>query len=154
MEQKNIIGLDGTIHPSRMEASSEAKGGAKGVVMGLVNGDATSKDDALAQRKTHLKRQADFYRVGIVHAKATIKHGARPDTLFHSALDHATWAVRSRVDSLLRPTGISVATVWPYAVSVLGFLRQRKMMKPALGVLAAAAGAAVYYQRRRSQPRV
>lgn len=137
MQEKNIIGLEGTVHKAKDDARV----------------DVSSSADALAQRKTHLKRQADFYRVGIVHAKATIKHGARPDTLFHSALDHATWAVRSRVDSVLRPTGISVGTVWPYAVSIIGFLRQRKMMKPALGVLAAAAGAAVYVQRRRTQSR-
>ncbi len=121
MEQKNIIGLEGTV----------------------------DKADSLSERKTHLKRQADFYRVGIVHAKASIKQGARPEALFHSALDHATWAVRSRVDGLLRPTGISVGTIWPYAISMLGFLRQRGMMKPALGVLAVAAGAAAYWQRKR-----
>ncbi len=123
MEEKNIIGLDKPL----------------------------DKAQALIERKTHLKRQADFYRVGIVHAKASIKQGARPEALFHSALDHASWAVRSRVDSILRPTGISIATVWPYAISMLGFLRQRKMMKPAIGVLALAAGAAAYWQRRRLQ---
>ena len=126
MEEKNIIGLEGPA-------------------------GKTDKADSLTDRKTHLKRQADFFRVGIVHAKHSIKQGARPEVMFHSALDHATWAVRSRVDSMLRPTGISIGTVWPYAVSLLGFLRQRRMMKPALGVLAAAAGAAVYLQRRRAQ---
>ncbi len=123
MEEKNIIGLEAPI----------------------------DKVDSLSERKTHLKRQADFYRVGIVHAKASIKQGARPEALFHSALDHATWAVRSRVDGFLRPTGISVATVWPYAISLLGLLRQRGMMKPAIGVLAVAAGAAAYWQRHRLQ---
>ena len=76
MEEKNIIGLEGP---------SDGK-------------------DALAERKTQLKRQADFYRVGIVHSKASIKQGVRPEALFHSALDHATWAIRSRVDNVLRPT--------------------------------------------------
>ena len=123
MQEKNIIGLEGP---------SDGK-------------------DALAERKTQLKRQADFYRVGIVHAKAGIKQGARPEALFHRALDHAGWAVRSRVDSVLRPTGINVASVMPYAISLLGFLRRRRMMKPALGVLAAAAAVAVYVQQRRSK---
>ena len=125
MEEKKIIGLEGPA-------------------------GKTDKADSLTERKTHLKRQADFYRVGIVHAKHSIKQGARPEDLFHSALDHATWAVRSRVDGILRPTGVSVATVWPYALSILRLLRQRRMVKPALGVLAAVAGAAVYFQRRRT----
>ena len=121
MEEKNIIGLDGP----------------------------TDGKDALAQRMTQLKRQADFYRVGIVHSKANIKQSARPEALFHRAIDHASWAIRSRVDSVLRPTGINVASVMPYAVSLLGLLRRRKLMKPALGVLAAAAGVAVYMRQRR-----
>lgn len=121
MEEKNIIGLDGP----------------------------KDKDDALAERKARLLRQGEFYRVGIVHAKANIKQGSRPDALFHTALDHATWAVRSRVDTLLRPTGINVATIMPYAVSILGFLTRRRLVKPALGILAVAAGAAYYLQQRR-----
>lgn len=123
MEEKNIIGLEGP-------------------------GD---KADALAERKSRLKRQADFYRVGIVHAKASIKQGARPDALFHNALDHAGWAVRSRIDSILRPTGINVASIMPYAVSIIGFITRRRLVKPALGVLAAAAGVAFYVQQRRSK---
>ena len=123
MEEKNIIGLE----------APEGKG------------------DELAIRKTRLKRQADFYRVGIVHAKASIKQGARPEALFHNALDHATWAVRSRVDSMLRPTGINVASIMPYAVSILGFITRRRLVKPALGVVAAAAAVAYYVQRRRTK---
>ncbi|MBC7686021.1 MAG: hypothetical protein H7176_12430 [Bdellovibrionales bacterium] len=122
MDEKNIIGLD----------------------------DPTDGKDSLAQRKTQLKRQADFYRVGIVHSKASIKQSARPEALFHRAIDHASWAIRSRIDSVLRPTGINVASVMPYAVSLLGLLRKRKLMKPALGVLAAAAGVAVYVWQRRT----
>lgn len=123
MEEKNIIGLEGP-------------------------GD---KADALAERKTRLKRQADFYRIGIVHAKATIKQGARPDALFHNVLDRASWAVRSRIDGILRPTGINVASIMPYAVSILGFITRRRLIKPALGVLAAAAGVAFYVRQRRSK---
>jgi hypothetical protein len=123
MEEKNIIGLEGP-------------------------GD---KADSLAERKTRLKRQADFYRVGIVHAKASIRQGARPDALFHNALDHASWALRSRVDSILRPTGINVASIMPYAVSIFGFITRRKLVKPALGVLAVAAGLAYYVQQRRAR---
>lgn len=122
MEEKEIIGLEGP----------------------------KDKDDALAERKARLLRQGEFYRVGIVHAKANIKQGARPDALFHNALDHATWAIRSRVDGILRPTGINVSTIMPYAVSILGFISRRRLVKPALGVLAVAAGAFYFLQHRRA----
>ena len=112
-------------------------------------GKPASAADALAERKSRLLRQAEFYRVGIVHARAGIKQAARPEALFHSALDHATWAVRTRVDALLRPTGINVASVMPYALTVFGFLRRRGMIKPALGVAAVLGGAAYYLQHRR-----
>ena len=111
----------------------------------------TSKEDALAERKERLLRQAEFYRVGIVHARAGIKQGARPEALFHTALDHASWALRNRVDGLLRPTGINVATIMPFAVSILGFLRRRRLVKPAVGVLLAAVGMAYYVQQRRAR---
>jgi hypothetical protein len=104
---------------------------------------------SLASRKAQLKRQADFYRVGIVHAKAGIRHGARPEALFHNALDHAGWALRTRVDSILRPTGINVAAIMPYAVSIIGFITRKRLVKPALGVLAAAGAVALYVQQRR-----
>lgn len=110
-----------------------------------------SKEDALAERKERLLRQAEFYRVGIVHARAGIKQGARPEALFHSALDHASWALRNRVDGLLRPTGINVATIMPFAVSILGFLRRRQLVKPAVGVLLAAVAMALYVQQRRAR---
>lgn len=119
----------------------------KPVIVGLEK--VPDKEDALAERKTRLLRQGDFYRAGIVRAKAQVVHGARPDVLFHSAIDHATWAVRSRVDSVLKPTGISVASLMPYAVTVLGFLRRRRLVKPALGVAAVVAGVGWYLQQRR-----
>ena len=106
--------------------------------------------DPIAERKARLLRQGDFYRVGIVHAKANIKHSVKPEVIFHSVIDHATYAVRSRVDGLLRPTGINVATIMPYAMTILSFLRQRRLVKPAMGVLAAAAGVAYYVRHRKT----
>lgn len=107
--------------------------------------------DTLAERKQRLLRQAEFYRVGIVHSRAGIRQATRPEALFHSALDHATWAVRTRVDALLRPTGIQVASVMPYALTVFGFLRRRGLIKPALGIAAVLGGAAYYLQHRRAK---
>ncbi len=115
-------------------------------IIGLKPGD--DKHDAAAERKSRLLRQGEFYRVGIVHAKANIKHAVKPEVIFHSVIDHASYAVRSRVDGMLRPTGINVATIMPYAMTILSFLRRRRMMKPALGILAAAAGAAYYVRNR------
>lgn len=108
--------------------------------------------ESVAERKARLLRQAEFYRVGIVHARSGIKQGLRPEALFHSALDQATWALRSRVDNLLRPTGINVATVMPYALTVFNFLRRRRLLKPALAVAAMVGGAAYYLQQRRAKP--
>ena len=108
-------------------------------------------DTEKSERKARLLRQGDFYRAGIVQAKANIKHGAKPETIFHNALDHATFALRTRVDGLLRPTGINVGTVMPYAMSVISFINRRRLHKPAIGVAALLAGAAWYAQRQRSR---
>jgi hypothetical protein len=109
-----------------------------------------SHDDNKA-RKAMLLRDGEYYRTGMAHAKAQIKHGARPEVLFHSAVDHATWALRARADALLKPTGTNVSVLAPYALTVLGFIRKRRLGKPALG-LAALLGAAMWYlQRKRAQ---
>lgn len=105
----------------------------------------------LRERKARLLRQGEFYRVGIVHAKAHVKQGARPEAVFHSALDHAAWAIRQRVDGLLKPTGVNVTAFMPYAISIIGFITRRRLLKPALGVAAALAALAWYLQRRRAQ---
>lgn len=119
----------------------------------LIKTGDTDRSLSLAERKTQLMRQGDFYRVGIAHAKQHIKQGARPDALFHQALDHAAWAVRSRLDGLLRPTGINVATLMPYAVSILGFISRRRLVKPALGAAVVLAALVIYGQQRGQQRR-
>ena len=106
--------------------------------------------DSLAERKARLLRQGDFYRAGIVQSKAHIKQGARPENIFHTVVDHATFALRSRVDGLLRPTGISIGTIMPYAMSALSFINRRRLHKPALGVALLGAVAAWYVQRQRA----
>ena len=119
------------------------------------NGELIKKDaDAVAdvsERKARLLRQGDFYRAGIVQAKAHIKHGAKPETIFHNAVDHATFALRSRVDGLLRPTGINVGSVMPYAMSIISFINRRRLHKPALGVAVLMAAATWYAQRHKAQ---
>ena len=133
-----------------MENDNTDKNSAnKNAIVGLEK--TPDHPDSATERKRLLLRQGDFYRAGIVRAKAQVKHDARPDVMFHNALDHATWAVRSRVDSILKPTGVSVASLMPYAVTAVGFLRSRGLVKPALGVAAVAAGAVWYLKRRRLQ---
>lgn len=105
----------------------------------------------LAERKARLLRQAEFHRQNIINAKSAIKQGAHPQAIFHNAMEHASFALRNRVDMVLRPTGTNVSTLAPYALSLLSFLRQRRMLKPALGVAAVAAGVAAYVKHRRNQ---
>jgi hypothetical protein len=112
---------------------------------------ARDKDEDLAERKAQLLRQGEFYRLGAFHAKEQLKQAARPEAMFHNALDHATWAIRSRVDGLLRPTGVNVASLAPYALSILGFIRRRRLGKPALGVGVALAALGWWLQRKRTQ---
>jgi hypothetical protein len=103
------------------------------------------------KRKAELLREAEFYRAGVVHARAQIRHGVRPDVILHSAIDHATWALRARADALLRPTGTSVTALAPYALTVFNFIRRRRLGKPALGVALLLGGLGWYMQHRRAQ---
>ena len=104
-----------------------------------------------AERKAELVRQGEFYRVGVVHAKAQVVHEARPDVLFHTAVDHASMAIRSRVDGLLHPSGASVASAMPWALAAFRFLRQRRMGKAAVGAALVLGGIGVYLQQRRAR---
>jgi hypothetical protein len=103
------------------------------------------------EKKRALLRDGEFYRAGLAHSRLQIKHAARPEVIFHSVIDHATWALRARADTLLKPTGTSISVLAPYALTVLGFIRRRKLVKPALGVTALAGVAAWYVQRKRAQ---
>jgi hypothetical protein len=103
------------------------------------------------QRKRALLRDGEFYRAGVAHARAQIKHGAQPEVIFHSVVDHATWALRTRADALLKPTGTSVSVLAPYALTVLGFIRKRRLGKQAIGAAALLGALGWYVQRKRAQ---
>jgi len=103
------------------------------------------------QRKRALLRDGEFYRAGVVHARAQIKHAAQPEVMLHSVMDHATWALRSRADALLRPTGTSISTLAPYALTVLSFIRKRRLGKQAIGVAAVLGALGWFVQRKRAQ---
>jgi hypothetical protein len=103
------------------------------------------------QQRAELLRDGEFYRSGLAHAKAQIKHAARPEVMFHSVVDHASWALRARADALLKPTGTNVTVLAPYALTVLGFIRKRRLGKPVLGLAVLAGVAGWYMQRKRAQ---
>jgi hypothetical protein len=112
---------------------------------------ANKDHDSLAERKAELMREGELYRARMLQYKAQVKHDARPEVMFHSAIDHATWALRARVDGLLRPTGVNVSSLAPYALTVVSFLRRRGLVKPALGIAAVLGGVALYVQHKRTQ---
>ena len=104
-----------------------------------------------ATRKAELLREGEFYRAGVTYAKAQVKHGARPEVMLHSALDHATWAMRARADALLKPTGTSVSVLLPYAMGVFNFVRQRRMGKQVVAGTALMAVVGWFMKRKRAQ---
>jgi hypothetical protein len=107
------------------------------------------KSLSTAERKASLIRQGELYRISVVHAKAQVKHAARPEQLFHSVMNQAGWLLRSRIDSLLKPSGTSVSAILPYAMTIIGFIRKRRAGKASLGVALALAGIGWYLQQRR-----
>jgi hypothetical protein len=104
-----------------------------------------------ATRLAELKREGEFYRAGVTYAKAQVKHGARPEVMLHSALDHATWALRARADALLKPTGTSISVIMPYALTAFNFVRQRRLGKPALAGAVLMGVAGWFMKKRRAQ---
>ncbi|KFC62599.1 hypothetical protein ACWV27_09520 [Massilia varians] len=99
-------------------------------------------------RKQELLREGEFFRSNVAHARAQIRHAARPEVMLHSTIDHATWALRARADALLKPTGTSVSVLMPYGLALFNFIRQRKLGKPA-GAAAILLGVAGWYMNKR-----
>lgn len=106
---------------------------------------------SLEERRAQILREGEQHRQAITLARLHIKHGMKPDVIMHNAIDSATYAVRSRVDTILTPAGLSVTALMPYAIRVFGILRRRRKLKPALGVLALVGGAAWYLNHRREK---
>ena len=115
-------------------------------------GHKHSRDPAL--RKAELLREGEFYRAGVAYARAQVKHGARPEVMLHSVLDHATWALRARADALLKPTGTSVSVIAPYALAAFNFVRQRRMGKQALAGAVLLGVASWFMNKRRASREV
>lgn len=104
-----------------------------------------------AARKKELLREGEFFRAGVVHAKAGIQHSIKPEVMMRTAIDHTTVALRTRADALLKPTGANVAMLMPYAMSALNFVRQRRLAKPVAGAAVALGAVGWYFNRKRSR---
>src|SRR4051812_17130292 len=103
-----------------------------------------------AERKEQLLYEGTMYRSGIVHAKAHVKQGLRPDALVFNLIGHAGGLLRSRLGAFAAPLGVTtLPSLLPIAVRAVAFLRRRRLVKPALGVGAAVAVLALYSQRHR-----
>ncbi|RZA31243.1 MAG: hypothetical protein EOP92_32180 [Lysobacteraceae bacterium] len=102
------------------------------------------------KRKQELLREGEFFRSSVAQARAQIRHAARPEVIWHNTIDHATLALRSRADALLRPTGTNVSMLMPYGMSAFNFIRRRKLGKP-VGAAAILLGVAGWYLNKRRQ---
>ena len=112
-------------------------------------GHKHSTDPAI--RKQELLREGEYFRNGVAHAKAQIRHSAHPEVMLHGVIDHATSALRVRADALLRPTGTSVSALMPYGMAAYNFVRQRRMGKQAAGAALVLGAIGYYLNKRRKQ---
>ncbi|MGZ3181299.1 MAG: hypothetical protein ACXU8N_02570 [Telluria sp.] len=103
------------------------------------------------QKKARLLAEARAHRDALVLAKQHVKYGAKPQVILHNAFDQATYVIRTRMDALLSPTGLSVTAVAPYALKVANYLRRRGKLKPVLGVGLVLAGLGFYLNKRRQE---
>lgn len=104
-----------------------------------------------AARKAQLLRDGEFYRVGIVHAKARVLHSLSPNAIMHHAYEHAVGFVTSRIESVLAPTGVRLGSLMPYAVTAFSFFARKKLLKPALGIVLAAVAIGALLTRYRQR---
>ncbi len=103
------------------------------------------------KRKQELLREGEYFRSGVADARMQIRHAARPDVMLHNVIDHATLALRTRADALLRPTGTSVSQLLPYGMTAFDFIRRRRLGKQA-GAAAILLGVVGWYvHKRRAQ---
>ncbi|MEN3292912.1 MAG: hypothetical protein V7642_2165 [Burkholderiales bacterium] len=88
---------------------------------------------ALADRKAKLLLDGEAYRVGIVHAKASVGHGFGVESLIHSVVKHALGFAGAGLEAVLAPTGGRFQALMPLAVLACSWLSRKKILKPAIG---------------------
>jgi hypothetical protein len=101
---------------------------------------------AQAARKRLLIAQGEMYRVGIVHARANVGYALRPESLLQGVVETAVGFAGHRVESLLAPGGMRLQG---YVLTALSFIGRKKLVKPALVLVAVAAVAASWLRRKR-----
>ncbi len=111
-------------------------------------------DAALAAQKQRLIKEGEYYRVGVVHAKALVAQALHPEALLHGAVDQAIGMAQARFGALLQPGGLSglhLKTVLPYMLTVGSYIARKRLVKPALAVgVLVAVGAAWLMRRKRT----
>lgn len=104
---------------------------------------------ALAAQKQQLIAEGALYRVSVAHARACVSQALRPEALLHEVVQQAAGYAGARVETLLAPNGPRLQALMPVLLAALSFLARRKLVKPALGAVAAAAGLAWYLRSKR-----
>lgn len=108
--------------------------------------------DAVAADIERLIREGELYRIKVVHAKALVSQALQPDALMHGAVDHAVGLAQARLGGLLQPGGLSklnFKAVMPYAISIGSFIARKRLIKPALGVVALAGAGVAWLLHRK-----
>ena len=101
-----------------------------------------------AARKRQLIAEGELYRVSIVHARANVGHALRPETMLQGVIHTVSGFAGHRVESLLAPGGFRLQSLMPYAMTALSFIGRKKLVKPALALVAVAAVAAGWLRRK------
>jgi len=121
------------------------------------------KQAALAANKERLIREGELYRLSVLQAKYQVANALHPDALLHGAVDHAVGALQNRLGNLLGGIGSaeglasklnyrSIKSLAPYALTVGSFIMRKKLVKPALAVVALAAVGVGWLMHRKANP--
>jgi hypothetical protein len=103
-------------------------------------------------QKERLIREGEYYRVGVIHAKAQVAHALRPEAILHEAVDQAVGLAQARFGALLQPGGLSglkLSSLLPYALTLGSYIARKRLLKPALAVGAVVAVGAAWLIRRK-----
>jgi len=109
-------------------------------------------DVPIEVQKERLIREGEYYRVGVIHAKAQVAQALRPEAILHEAVDQAIGLAQARFGGLLQPGGLSglkLSSLLPYALTLGTYIARKRLIKPALAVGAVVAVGAAWLMRRK-----
>jgi len=121
--------------------------------------DTEQRKATLSATKARLIKEGEMYRLGVLAGKHNIAQALHPEVLLHSAVDLAVGTVQTRLAGVIGGTAATAGVggllanyskIMPIAMSVGGFIKRKRLVKPALGVgaLLAAVGAWVYKRKQ------